>query len=132
MKLEVKKLTADAMMPTRAHSDDAGMDLYAAEDRVLITGEQRAIKTGIALSIPVGYAGLIWDKSGIALKAGLKTMGGVIDASYRGEVGVLLINLTNEPYRVEKGAKIAQLLIQKIELPEIVEVDELDKTLRGT
>lgn len=131
MKFEVKKLVPDAKLPTRAHPDDAGLDFYAAEECVLAPGERRALKTGIALAIPSGYAGLFWDKSGLASKAGLKTMGGVIDASYRGEVQVIAANLSDMPYAVQKGSKIAQLLIQKVELPEICEVSELDDTIRG-
>lgn len=131
MKLTVKKMTPEAKLPTRAHADDAGMDMYSSEECVLAPGERRALKTGIALAIPSGYVGLFWDKSGLALRAGIKTMGGVIDASYRGELQVIAINLSDVPYTVEKGSKIAQLLIQKVELPEICEVDELDDTIRG-
>ena len=83
------------------------------------------------MAIPTGYAGLVWDKSGIAAKAGLKTMGGVIDASYRGEILVIVTNLSQEAYHIEKGSKIGQLLIQKVEFPDICEVDELDGTIRG-
>jgi len=131
MRLEVKKMDPEAKLPTRAHPDDAGLDLYSAEECILAAGERRAVKTGIALAIPTGYAGLIWDKSGLAAKAGLKTMGGVIDAAYRGEVQVILANLAQAPYHIEKGAKISQILIQKIELPEICEVEELGDTIRG-
>jgi dUTP pyrophosphatase len=131
MRLDVKKIVPEAKLPTRAHADDAGLDLYAVEDCVLEPGERRAIKTGIAMVIPFGYAGLIWDKSGLALKAGLKTMGGVIDASYRGEIQAIVINLSSEPYRIEQGSKIAQLLIQKVELLEVCEVSEIDATIRG-
>lgn len=131
MKLEVKKLDPLAKLPTRAHSDDAGLDLYSLEECVLESGERRAIKTGVALAIPTGYVGLIWDKSSIPAKWGVKTMGGVIDASYRGEIHVIVINLSNMPYTVEKGVKMAQLLIQKVELPEVCEVSELDDTIRG-
>lgn len=131
MKLEVKKLYPDAILPARAHHDDAGLDLYANEALTLDPGQRQTVKTGIALAIPTGYVGLIWDKSSIPHKWGVKTMGGVIDASYRGEVGVIMVNLSQEPYIVEKGAKISQLLIQKVELPEVCEVGELDDTIRG-
>ena len=83
------------------------------------------------MAIPSGFVGLVWDKSGLAAKAGLKTMGGVIDASYRGELKVIIANQGSEVYRIEEGAKIAQLLIQKVELPEVVEVADLDATVRG-
>lgn len=131
MKLEVKKLVPEAKLPVRAHIDDAGLDLYSVEEHVLQSGDRRAIKTGIAIAIPTGYVGLIWDKSGVAAKGGLKAMGGVIDASYRGEVQVILVNLSAEPYSIEKGAKISQILIQKVELAEVCEVAELDATIRG-
>lgn len=131
MKLEVKKLNSEAKLPTRAHSDDAGLDLYSVEERILASGERHAVKTGIAVAIPMGYVGLIWDKSGLAVKAGLKTMGGVIDAAYRGEIMVIVANLSDAPYAIQKGSKIAQLLIQKVELPEVCEVSELDDTIRG-
>jgi dUTP pyrophosphatase len=131
MKLEVKKLDPEAKLPTRAHSDDAGLDLYSVEECALASGERRAMKTGIAVAIPSGYVGLIWDKSGIAAKAGLKTMGGVIDAAYRGEIQVIIANLSDTLYEIQKGSKIAQLLIQKVELPEVCEVSKLDDTLRG-
>ncbi len=131
MKLDVKRIDPEAKLPTRAHSDDAGLDLYSVEGCTLQPGERRAVKTGIALAIPSGYAGLIWDKSGLALKAGLKTMGGVIDAAYRGEILVIVINLSSLPYAIEKGTKISQLLIQKVELMEICEVSNLNDTLRG-
>jgi dUTP pyrophosphatase len=131
MKLEVKKLYSEAKLPTRAHNDDAGLDLYSVEECILKPEERRAIKTGIAVAIPSGYVGLIWDKSGLAAKAGLKTMGGVIDAAYRGEIQVIVTNLSDALYEISKDSKIAQLLIQKVELPEICEVSELDDTPRG-
>lgn len=131
MKLSVKKLIPEAKVPTRAHHDDAGLDLYAAEEYVLQPGARQAVKTGVAIAIPSGYVGLIWDKSGIAAKAGIKTMGGVIDASYRGEVQVIVTNLSSNDHTIEKGSKISQILIQKVELPEVCEVSELDDTIRG-
>ena len=131
MNLEIKKLHPEATLPVRAHHDDAGLDVYSNETFELKPGERRTVKTGIALAIPTGYVGLIWDKSGVSAKGGVKIMGGVIDASYRGEVGVIMINLSNETQKFEKGAKISQLLIQKVELPEVCEVSELDDTIRG-
>ncbi|MEK7181987.1 MAG: dUTP diphosphatase [Patescibacteria group bacterium] len=131
MKLFVKKLLPEAKIPSRAHHDDAGLDLFSAKEYSLLPGQREAISTGIALAIPTGFVGLIWDKSGIAAKTGVKSMGGVIDAQYRGEITVIATNLGSEVYVVEKGAKIAQLLIQKVELPEICETEELDDTLRS-
>lgn len=131
MDLQVKKLVPDAKLPVRAHHDDAGLDLFAAEEYSLAPGERQMVKTGIAMAIPTGYVGLIWDKSGVAGKTGIKTMGGVVDASYRGDVQVIMVNLSSTPYKVEKGAKIAQLLVQQVALPEVCEVPELDDTIRG-
>jgi dUTP pyrophosphatase len=128
-KLIVEKITPTAKLPTRAHSTDAGLDLYSDEDKVLAPGIRAFVKTGIKMAIPAGCVGLVWDKSGLA-QAGLSTIGGVIDAAYRGELIIGIINLGQESYEIKAGQKIAQLLIQKIELPEIVE-SELDKTDRG-
>jgi dUTP pyrophosphatase len=131
MKILVKKLIADAKIPSFALPGDVGMDLFSAEDVVLKPGGRASVKTGIAIKIPEGYAGLIWDKGGIAWKGGIKTMGGVVDSGYRGEVGVVLCNLSKEVYTIKKGDKVAQMLVQKVESPEIVETDKLDETTRG-
>lgn len=131
MKLQVKKLTEAAKIPTFAHGGDAGMDLYAVEATAIPPRGRVQIPTGIALAIPEGFVGLIWDKSGLSHKAGLKTLGGVVDAGYRGEILVGIANLTDEVYSVERGDKIAQILIQKVEHPEIEEVASLGDTPRG-
>ena len=121
MLLKIKKISPDAKLPSFAHSDDAGMDLYSNDDLEIQPREKVNIKTGIIMEIPKGYAGLIWDKGGIANKS-IHTLAGVVDAGYRGEIIVLLINLSDEIYEIKKGQKIAQMLIQKIERPEIKEV----------
>ncbi len=131
MTLKIKKLSATAILPKYAHPHDAGMDLYASETVVILPQERTLIPTGLALSIPIGYVGLIWDKSGIATKHGLKTMAGVIDSGYRGEVKILLHNLSDKSYTIVAGTKIAQMLIQPVEQKQIVEVEELDETERG-
>jgi dUTP pyrophosphatase len=131
MNIEVKKLHPQAILPSRAHYDDAGLDLCLLHDLTLAPGEKIAAETGITLAIPTGHVGLVWDKSSIPFKYDIKTMGGVIDAQYRGEVKVLLINLGKETISLEAGSKIAQLLIQKVELSEVQEVDELTETVRG-
>lgn len=130
MKLNIKKLRSGAKVPTRAHHDDAGADMYAYGDHVVESGTRVTIPTGVALEIEEGYVGLIWDKSGIGSK-GLKTLGGVLDAGYRGEVFITLHNLSDSAYTFLHGHKVAQLLIQKVEFPEIVEVDELTESHRG-
>jgi dUTP pyrophosphatase len=131
MKLQIKRLQQDAKLPSFAHAADAGMDMYAVEEVTVRPHERVQVKTGIAIAIPEGYVGLIWDKSGISHKGGLKTLGGVVDAGYRGEVLVGVINLGDTTYTFKKGDKIAQMLIQKIECPELVVVEELDETERG-
>lgn len=130
MKLFVKKLKEEAKIPTRAHHDDAGIDLYAYSHHTVSPHQKLMIPTGISLEIEQGYVGLIWDKSSIGSK-GIKTLGGVIDAGYRGEIHILVHNLSDESYTFEHGHKVAQMLIQKVEFPEIEEVDELSETKRG-
>jgi deoxyuridine 5''-triphosphate nucleotidohydrolase (dut) len=131
MKLKVKKLVREAILPDFAHYNDAGMDLYCVEKILIKSGEKVQIRTGIAMEIPDGYVGLIWDKSGLSHKFGLKTFGGVFDAGYRGEILLGMVNLGQEDYVLEVGNKVAQMLIQKVEQPEIVEVKELSEGLRG-
>ena len=131
MILKIKKLTSDAKLPSYAHHGDAGLDLYSAEDKIIKPNERAVIKTGLAMEFPHGHAGLLWDKSGLAAKNGLKVLGGVVDCNYRGEVMVLIMNLSNKDYEAKKGEKIAQMLIQKVEHMEIEEVKELSDTTRG-
>ncbi len=130
MQLKIKKL-CDVIVPSYAHPGDAGLDLYAAEAITILPGEKKAVPTGIAMEIPEGFVGLIWDKSGIAIKEGMKTLGGVVDSGYRGEVLVGIINLSNKAYTFEKNHKVAQMVIQKKELVSVEEVTELSDTARG-
>ncbi|MDP1729540.1 MAG: dUTP diphosphatase [archaeon] len=135
VKLRVKKLHKDAILPHYAHDGDAGMDLYAVEDVILWPNEPVAIRTGISIELPKGYVALIWDKSGLALKEGIKTMAGVCDANYRGEYKVVLLNTTNQYYYIDKGDKLAQMLIQSVmhaEIEEIQEGENLSETSRGS
>lgn len=131
MQLKVKKLHLDAKVPSYGHVGDAGIDMYAVERTSLKPGERVAIKTGIALEIPEGYVGLVWDKSGLSIKKGLKTLGGVIDSGYRGEIMIGMINLGVQEHIFEKGDRVAQILIQKVEQCVIAEVAELGQTVRG-
>lgn len=131
MKLKIQKINSEAIIPNYANEDDAGLDLHSAENFILKPGERRAIETGIKMEIPEGYVGLVWDKSGIAANNGIKTMAGVIDSGYRGEIKIVLINLSNQDFEIKKGQKIAQMLIQKIEHPEIEIVEFLSKSDRG-
>lgn len=131
MKIQIKKLSEDAKIPQFALEGDAGMDLYSSQDAVLKKGERISCSTGIAIKIPDGYVGLIWDKGGPSHKFGIKTLGGVFDSNYTGEYQIGLVNLSQEDYIIKKGQKIAQVLIQKVEHPQIEEVQELEKTERG-
>jgi dUTP pyrophosphatase len=131
MDVLVKRLCAEAKIPTYARAHDAGFDLFTIEKITLQPGERTQVKTGIALAVPSGCVGLIWDKSGLSHTAGLKTLGGVIDAGYRGEVMVGIVNLGDTPHTFEAGEKVAQMLIQKIEQAMFAEVDTLDETERG-
>ncbi len=131
MNIQVKKLHPDAKVPAFAHPGDAGMDLYSVEDMIIPPGERRSVPTGIAIALPDGYVSLVWDKSGPSHKFGVKTLGGVLDSGYRGEYLIGLVNLGQEDFEIKKGQKIAQLLIQRVERPDIEEVDELEETSRG-
>lgn len=107
------------------------MDMYASENVHIRKGERGKVSTGIAMEIPEGYVGLVWDKSGLSMNHGLKTLGGVIDSGYRGEIMIGIANLSNEDYTIERGHKVAQLIIQKVETPIIQEVVELNDSHRG-
>jgi dUTP pyrophosphatase len=131
VKLKIVRLDKSMKMPAYAHSDDGAFDLYAAENVVIKPGERVSIRTGLKMEIPTGYVGFIWDKSGLSHKHGLKTFGGVVDAGYRGEVMVGMMNLGTEPYTFEKNHKVAQITIQKRDAVEILEVEELSDSARG-
>lgn len=128
--LAMKRLEAGATLPTRAHPDDAGLDLYALEDAALAPGAGGIVKTGVALAIPDAHVGLVCDRSSMA-KKGLKTAGGVIDAGYRGELGVMLWNISGQAHAIKKGERIAQLLVIPIAVPVPHEVEDLGATARG-
>jgi dUTP pyrophosphatase len=130
MELKVKRIHPDAKIPAYGHPGDAGMDLFSVVDRVLAPGEVFAVPTGIQVAIPAGFVSLIWDKSGVSLK-GVHRLAGVVDAGYRGEVRVVMINLGKEPFALKTGMKIAQMLIQPVATVTIVETETLDDTSRG-
>jgi len=131
MELKVKKLKEDAKLPTHGHPGDAGIDFYAIESVLFPSGKQMRVHTGVALEIPEEHVGLIWDKSSVSFNMGLKVMGGVIDSSYRGEIIMNLLNTSSNPVLLEKGHKVAQMLIQKFEHCDILECEELSSTVRG-
>ncbi len=134
MELRVAKLKDGARVPTRAHEGDAGLDLYACEAAHLGPGERWSVGTGVAVEVPEGHAGLVLPRSGLARDHGIALVNspGLIDAGYRGEVRVLLLN--TDPanvFRIEPGERIAQLVIAPIALPEPVEVESLTESSRG-
>jgi dUTP pyrophosphatase len=131
MKLKIKKLRSDAKLPTHGHPGDAGVDFYCVEDVLFPPGKQERVSTGVAIEIPAGYVGLIWDKSRISFNLGLKVMGGVIDSGYRGEIVMNFLNVSNKEVLMPKDHKIAQMIIQKFEHCEIEEVSEISETVRG-
>ena len=128
--IEAMKMTPDAVLPTRAHADDAGLDLYALEDFQLTPGEGATVRTGVCLALPKQTVGIIADRSSLA-KKGIKTAGGVIDAGYRGEIRVVLWNISGTPIRLLRGERIAQLLILPVATPAGKEVFQLSETSRG-
>jgi dUTP pyrophosphatase len=130
MEIKIRKMTPNAKAPAYAHAGDAGMDLFSCVEMTLAPGETRPVPTGIQMAIPQGYVGLVWDKSGISIM-GVHRLAGVVDAGYRGEVRVVMVNLGTEPFEIKPGMKIAQMLIQPVEAPTIVESDSLDDTSRG-
>ena len=134
MDLRVAKLNEQAVVPSRAHAGDAGLDLYACEAAHLGPGERWSVGTGVAVEIPDGYAGMVLPRSGIARDHGIALVNspGLIDAGYRGEVRVLLLNTDPaETFRVEPGERIAQLVVVPVGLPEPVEVEALSESSRG-
>jgi dUTP pyrophosphatase len=130
-KVKIKKLHPDAVIPTYAHPGDAGMDLRTIERLEIKSGQRIVTGVGLAFEIPQGYAGLIWDKTGVSHLKGIKILGGVYDAGYRGEMQIGLINLSDKIVIFEKGNKICQMVIQPIITPEIIEAEELSEHPRG-
>ena len=130
MELRVKRIHPEAKLPVYGHPGDAGLDLFSVVDRELAPGEVFAVPTGIQVAIPAGHVGLVWDKSGISLQ-GVHRLAGVVDSGYRGEVQVVMINLSAVPFAVKKGMKIAQMLVQPVAAVSVVESGSLDGTSRG-
>lgn len=130
----MKRLDPDIPLPARAHVGDAGVDLCSTIDVELPPGRRQLVGTGIAVALPIGTVGLVHPRSGLAARAGLSIVNtpGTIDAGYRGEIKVCLINLDpSETISITRGDRIAQLVIQRVELADFVEVDALDETARG-
>ena len=131
----IVRLDPDLPVPSYAHPGDAGADLHTREDVTLLPGERRLVPTGIALALPDGYVGLVHPRSGLAHRHGLSIVNapGTVDAGYRGEVQVCLVNLDPAtPVELRRGDRIAQLVIQRVETARFVEVDALPGSSRGT
>lgn len=152
MQVNFKKLSKDAKIPTKVNKGDAGYDLYSTEDVFITPLERKLFKTNIAMAIPDGYYGRIADRSGLALKSGLHVLAGVIDSTYRGDIGVVILNtngledwslirqaeiLKLHPLRpqafihIKKGERIAQIIFEKYEDVEFSEAENLEETDRG-
>ncbi|PAT15152.1 dUTP diphosphatase [Corynebacterium sp. NML 120412] len=132
--IPLKRLDKELPLPKRAHTGDAGADLYSAETITLEPGQRALVGTGVALALPLGTVGLIHPRSGLAAKHGLSIVNtpGTVDAQYRGELKVCLVNTDrSQAFTVERGMRIAQLVVQRVELVDFVEVDALDETVRG-
>lgn len=133
-RLRVRRVDDRATVPTRAYPGDAGLDLYALEEATLAPGERASLRTGIAVEIPEGHAGLVLPRSGLAVRHGIALVNapGLIDAGYRGELQVLLLNTDRHaPFAVAAGERIAQLVLVRVNTPEVVEVDALALSERG-
>lgn len=130
MQFKVKLLSPDAKAPAYAHAGDAGMDVYSCEDHTLQPGERHLFKLGFSAEFEPGYVCLVWDRSGLAVKQGLTNLAGVIDAGYRGEYGVVVLNTSSQPVSVAKGDRIAQLLLQPVQRADVQVVAELSDTSR--
>ena len=137
MEVKVKKLNSAAILPRRGSAQAAGYDLFAClpeeGEIVLQPGETRRIPLGLALALPEGTFGAVFARSGLATRQGLRPANcvGVVDSDYRGEIQVGLCNFSSEPFTIQPGERIAQLVLHPVLMPEVCEVEELDDTLRG-
>lgn len=129
--LKFKKLNEHAILPNKANQTDAGYDLYSLEDLNINPNQRALIHTGIAMAIPHGHVGLIWPRSGLAVKHGIDVLAGVIDSGYRGEICVALQNHGDKIYQVRRHDRIAQILFQKISQFDVYSVEDLDVSDRG-
>jgi len=131
MELKIKRLDKSLPLPAFIKKTDAAVDLRSSADCVILPKESKTVPSGIAVEIPQGYFGSVRDRSGLAAKNAIHTMAGVIDSGYRGEIGIVLVNLGKEEFKISKGDRIAQLIIQPILQPDIVEVEDLSDSDRG-
>ena len=130
-RLLFKRLHAEARLPSRGSERAAGLDLRAVERVTLAPGGRAAVRTGLAVAIPAGFYGRVAPRSGLAVRHGIDVLAGVIDADYRGEILCALVNHGPEPFEIEPGARIAQLIIETIATPEPAWAEDLEETTRG-
>lgn len=131
MSLGVKKLGYDSTLPTRGSDGAVGYDLYSNCDGVIAKGKRGVVSTGIAVSLPPGVYGRVAPRSGLAMKNGIQIGAGVIDPDYTGEISVIIFNMGDNDFEVKKGARIAQLILERCETPPVEEIGLLQETLRG-
>ena len=133
MTLRFRRIHPDAALPSYAHEGDAGMDVRSIEELELAPGARALVHTGLVMMLPPGWEAQVRPRSGLALKHGVTVLNtpGTIDAGYRGEVGVILANFGDRPFKVSKGDKVAQVVVAPVTRAEIVETSELDETERG-
>ncbi len=131
IKIKVKKLKPNATIPKYAHAGDAALDLHSTEHYIVKPGKRQLVSTGISMEFPEGYFASIRGRSGLALKKGIAILGGVIEYTYRGEYGVIVLNTGEEDFEINAGDRIAQVVIQPVATADIEEVEELTETVRG-
>lgn len=132
MSLGIKRLTPDAILPTRGSVDAVGYDLYSIEDCNILPGNHHLVGTGIATLLPVGVYGRVAPRSGLAVKHGIQVGAGVVDPDYTGEVKVVLFNHGDKDFEIKKGDRIAQLVLERCETPPVEEVVSVEETERGS
>lgn len=131
MKIKIKRFDKEIELPKYSRKGDAALDIRSAESCIIEAGKRKAVKSGIAIELPEGYVGLVWDRGGIAAKHGVHTMAGVLDSNYRGELMIVLKNLSEDDFKIERGDRIAQLVIQQVVEADVEESDELSDSNRG-
>src|SRR5919107_1597715 len=129
--IHFKRLHPEARLPTRGSASAAGLDLYAVERLTLEPGARAAVRTGVAVAIPQGFYGRVAPRSGLAVRHGVDVLAGVIDSDYRGEILCALVNHGREPFQIEPGARVAQLVVEAIASPEPAWAEDLEETARG-
>lgn len=133
MRVPYKKLNELAKAPTKTYdpNGNVGYDLYSTVDFVILPGDRAIIHTGIAMAIPKGYGGFLWPRSGNSVKYGSDVLAGVIDPSYRGEIGCVLLNTSHDPWVIKVGDRVCQMVIQEYEDVDFVQTEDLDQTIRN-